>query len=134
MTIRSSDNKRYVDVGSSTTLFSLFSTVKVLLNRNRKAIELGRRFLETGTCKSADALETARQINLIRDYLSRYSPDKAIWDYRDTSITAPWVGNISPIITSCANLYTTADGKDLLFEIVALLTYAGYCDCTVFPT
>ena len=125
-TIHSTDNEKTVLVGSVSVLFSLYSTVKSLLKKNTNQISFAVRFLESGNCKSKDAIETARQINLIRDFLARYSPDKAIWDIRDKSIPAPWKNNLSPVITSCSNLYTTADGKDLLFEFVAILTYAGY--------
>lgn len=38
--------------------------------------------------------------------------------------TVPWKGKLSPVITACANLYTTADGKDLLLEVVCILSYA----------
>ena len=126
MTIYTNDNEKMVSIGSATILFSVYSTVKVLLKRYSKQIELAEGFLQSGNCRSKDAIETARQINLIRDHLSRFSPDKAVWDYRDKSISAPWKCNLSPIVTSCSNLYTTADGKDLLFELVAILTYAGY--------
>lgn len=70
-------------------------------------------------------METARQFNLIRDELSRYAPEKAVYDFRDLKKKAPWNNNLSSVITSCANLYTTTDGQDLLYEIVSILCYAG---------
>lgn len=42
------------------------------------------------------------------------------------SMAAPWSNNLSGIVTSCGNLYTTLDGKDLLYEVVCVLTYAYY--------
>lgn len=126
MTIKTINNEKTVQVGSSAVFYSLYSTVKVLLKRYEKQISLGEAFLQTGKCSHINALETARQINLIRDQLSRYSPDKAVWNMLDKSLTPPWKDNLSPVITSCANLYTTADGKDLLFELVAILTYSAY--------
>ncbi len=47
-----------------------------------------------------------------------------IRDMNNSAIEAPWKKSISPIVTSCGNLYTTADGKDLLFEMVSLLVYS----------
>lgn len=41
-----------------------------------------------------------------------------------TRYDVPWKGRLSNVITSCANLYTTADGKDLLYEVVSILCYA----------
>ena len=70
-------------------------------------------------------METARQFNLIRDELSKYAPEKAVYDLHDLKKMAPWAGNLNSVITSCANLYTTADGQDLLYEVVTILCYAG---------
>ena len=134
MTIYSTDNGKMVLIGSPTILFSIYSTVKVLLKRYSNQIKLAEDFLQAGRCNSMDAIETARQINLIRDYLARFSPDKAVWDYRDKTLSAPWKNNLSPVVTSCSNLYTTADGKDLLFELVAVLTYAGYKGLDVYSS
>ena len=131
MTVFSDDNKRIVDIGSESTLFSVYSTVIVLLKRNRligDAVE----FLKTGRCGSDNALNVARQVNLIRDNLAKFSPDRAVWDCRDRTKIPPWNGNLSPVVTSCANLYTTADGKDLLFELVSILTYAGVTRQSVY--
>ncbi len=47
-----------------------------------------------------------------------------MFDIDDRKKEVPWKGNISSAITSCANLYTTSDGKDLLFELVSVLVYA----------
>lgn len=55
----------------------------------------------------------------MRDKLSNYSPEDLVYDIDDRSKHAPWEANISPVVTSCANFYTTADGKDLLFDIVS---------------
>lgn len=41
-------------------------------------------------------------------------------------MSAPWTRNLSGIVTSCANLYTRANGKDLLFEVFGILTCACY--------
>lgn len=38
---------------------------------------------------------------------------------------------MSPVITSCANLYTTKDGRDLLFEIVSILCYGYYSNTDI---
>jgi hypothetical protein len=82
--------------------------------------------LKTGKCSHKDAYETARQINLIRDAFSQIAPSQAIYNKDDLSERAPWADNLSGIVTSCGNLYTTADGKDLLYELVCILTFAHY--------
>lgn len=118
------DEKKYVDIGTVDIWNSVYSTVIIRLEKLENQIPLAIEFLRTGNCRGCDAQETARQINLIRDALSQIAPEKVVYDYKDQSIPAPWGDNISPVITSCGNMFTTADGKDLLFELVAILTYA----------
>jgi hypothetical protein len=130
MMLSSSDRKRFVDLGTSDILFSVYSTAATLLQDYSEDISLGLRFLEKGVCESKEGYRTARQINLIRDGLARFSPDQAVYDRNDPQKTAPWK-SLSPVITSCANLFTTADGKDLLYELVSILCYAEICEVSV---
>ncbi len=125
MTLMSSDGEKFVDVGSETILFSLISTVYMRFQDMQRTVPNALHFLETGKCKASDAIKTAREINLIRDRLSGLSPADAVFDMNNPELEAPWKRSISPVITSCGNLYTTADGKDLLFEIVSLLVYSA---------
>lgn len=125
MRIETSDNNRVVNVGSSDIWNSIYSTVEIRFGLFKRRIPLALQFFKTGSCDSKDAMETARQFNLMRDELSRYTPEKAVYDSRDLRKKAPWANNISSVITSCANLYTTTDGQDLLYEVVSILCYAG---------
>ena len=43
-------------------------------------------------------------------------------------------GNISSNVTSCANLYTTADGKDLIQEAISLLKHAAAAGLDILAT
>lgn len=132
MVITSSDYAMQVEVGTGDILYSLYSTVQVRLPQATKdKAPLAIDFLKNGRCRSEKALDTAREINLLRDALSSVPPQDAVYDMNNPEKKAPWAGNISPVVTSCANLYTTADGKDLLFEIVSLLTYAFYAKMSV---
>ena len=131
MMIKTINSERIVEIGSNDILFSLYSTIMVRLQSDHSEIKEAVMFLQTGVCKSGDALECARQFNLIRDKLSQISPNDAIYDMNDLSKKAPWEGQISPIVTSCGNMYTTTDGKDLLYEVVCVLTYAHYCKVDV---
>ena len=123
MVIITSDGNKAVNVGTVDIWICLVSTITGRLNK-KKDLPLAIQFLETGHCAAKDGYETARQINLIRDRLAMISPDKVIYDPERPEIKAPWANNISPVITSCANYFTTADGKDLLFELVSIFTYA----------
>lgn len=132
MYIETSDGKRIVNVGNSDILYSVYSTVEVRLSLFKRKIPLAIQFLKSGVCEAENALETARQFNLMRDELSRYAPEKAVYDLRDLKKKAPWAGNLSSVITSCANLYTTAEGQDLLYEITSILCYAATVNVSVF--
>lgn len=131
MIIMTTDDKRYVDIGSEGIWNSILSTADVRLASMKKHINLALTFLEKGKCSAKDAFETARQFNLIRDAFSQISPADAVYDKDDVSAEAPWSGNLSGVVTSCGNLYTTSDGKDLLFEVVCILTYAHYMEVDV---
>lgn len=124
MLIISSDEKRLVDVGGSDIWYSVYSTALDAFAGEQEKIASALEFMEEGECVASDGYETARQFNLIRDKFAGISPDRAVYDIQDKKRPAPWKGRLSPVITSCANLYTTADGRDLLYEVVSILTYA----------
>ena len=126
MILRTVDGKRMVDIGSYGIWYSVYSTADVRLSPMKKNISLAMSFLKDGKCSCKDAYETARQINLIRDAFSQISPENAVYNKDDPNELAPWTDNLSGIVTSCGNLYTTADGKDLLYELVCILTFAHY--------
>ena len=125
MTIISDDEVKMVDVGTSDTLRALYSTALILLKDSNSDIELGLEFLRTGNCTAGSAEESAKQIEAIKKGLSSFNPKDAVYDYRDLKKEAPWKDNISEHVTSCANLFTTADGKDLLLELIDILNYAS---------
>ncbi len=126
MHIITKDSKRIINVGTNDIMFSVYSTVMIKLKDNCSEISDAISFLQTGECRSINALECARQINLIRDKLSQINPNDAVYDMNNISKEAPWKGKLSPVITSCGNMFTTSDGKDLLYEMVCILTYSYY--------
>ncbi len=134
MTIITADNKKYLSIGTCDILLSLYSTIVIRLSDDLNEFPLALLFLQGKEIAPKQYLETARQFNLIRDALSRLSPDQIVYDYHDIEKRAPWEGNISPVITSCGNFYTTSDGKDLLFEIVSILVYSYYAETNCYFT
>lgn len=132
MILSTTNEKRNIDVGSNQIWHSLFSTVSYHLSSHKEEISDALLFLKNASCSHEIAAKTARQINLIRDMLSQISPENIIYDINDLSVQAPWDGNISEITTSCGNFYTTSDGKDLLFEIVSILTYSSIIKTDVY--
>lgn len=126
MVIKSIDDTKAVNVGTSDYLYSLYSTIVVRLSSNRREINDAIAFLNSGRCESTKCLDVARQFNLIRDLLSSVKPNDAVYDIDNPNTPAPWKDDLSPVITSCANLFITSDGKDLLYEIVCVLVYGFY--------
>ncbi len=125
MIITSEDGNVYAEIGNSEIINCFYSTIVFNLNYNLEDISLAIAFLENGKCEAQDCIETAREFNLIRDRLSLIPIEKLVYDMNNPSKKAPWNGNISPIVTSCGNFFTTADGKDMIFEINAVLCYAS---------
>jgi len=124
MRLLSEDGKRYVNIGGVDIWKSVYSTVVSCVGKKRKKYPLAFEVLETGNCEGKNGYDTARQINQIRDELSQFSPEKAVYDIDNPKVAAPWKGKLSPVVTSCANIFTTADGQDLLYEVVSILCYA----------
>ncbi len=122
----SSDGNRAVDIGQADVLHSLYSTVMVRIQDVNEFAPDAVRFLRSGVYKGKNGLKVARQLNLIRDRLAQIPPEMAVYDMDNPAAKAPWEGHVSEVITSCGNMYTTADGKDLLFELVSILTYTYY--------
>ncbi len=132
MIISSSDGKRIVDIGNSENLWAVYSTiVNTFWGIRKYKVSKAIKFLEEGHCSGSEGYETAREFNLIRDKFAEIKPEDATYDIKDKSKVAPWINNISPVVTSCANLFTTADGEDLLFEIVSILCYAQILEVDV---
>ena len=72
ITLSTSDNKRFVDVGGTDIWKSIYSTAEARLGLYKNKVPLALDFLRTGNCEAKNSLETARQINLIHD--KGYSP------------------------------------------------------------
>lgn len=131
MIVATSDYKQSVDIGSYSIWHALYSTVISQPNQVKCNFPDAISFLQNGSCSADRAERTARQLNLVRDCLSLVSPDKAVYDIDNSQVDAPWKNSISSIVTSCANLFTTADGMDLLCELVRLLSYASNANVSV---
>ena len=131
MILITEDEKRIVDIGTCDVWKSLYSTVVSCIKNAKETYPNALHILQEAKCDSSKGYITAREINLIRDELSKYSPENIVYDIDDPNAVAPWNGSISPIITSCSNFYVTADGKDLLYEIVSILCYAEICNVNI---
>lgn len=131
MNIMSSDEKYCIPLGGNATWKVLCSTIQYHLSSRADHIPHVIKFLKNNYIPDDECLKTAKEFNLVRDYLSQVSPDQIVYDVSDPSLLPPWGKKISPVITSCANYLTTGDGDDLLAEIVKILTYAAYAKVSV---
>ena len=126
MRLVTTDYLKTVDVGTGTIWYSLYSTVMVKIPENiRYKMPEAVTFLKDGECTQSKASSTAKQLKELRKELAEIAPTDALLDFKNPNKQVPWKGHISKDVTSCANLYTTADGKDLLLEVTALLEYAA---------
>ena len=116
-------NEKPINIGSASFLHCFYSTIcaYVLKAEAPNAIGfLNNRIIDSSVCK-----EAAREFNLIRDKLSQHMPSEVVWDIAEPKATPPWGDNISSVVTSLGNYFTTADGFDLISELVLLLYCAG---------
>ncbi len=131
MNIISDDAKQSVSLGGIDNWQTLQSTIRYHLSSSRSQLSHVFSFLDSGRIASSDCLAAAREFNLVRDALSQIPPSEVIYDEKDPNMQPPWGDQISPVITSCANYFTSGDGDDLLAEIVRVFTYAAYADTDV---
>lgn len=133
MRLYSSDEKLSVDVGTWSIWYSIYSTAVIKLSDNVKnKIPQALSFLKTGDCLYEDVRSTKEQFLVVINKFSSLSPTEVIWDLNKPNMAPPWGNYIAPTITSCANLYTTADGKDLFTEVVTLLSYAQENNVSIY--
>lgn len=131
MNIVTSDSKYSISVGGTDTWQALSSTIRYHLASSQKQLPHVFDFLKYEQMKAGECLTTAREFNLVRDALSKISPDEVIYDEEEPKKLPPWGKNISPVVTSCGNYFTSGDGNDLLAEIVKVFTYAAYAGTDV---
>ena len=125
MRLFTSDYSKTVDVGTGSIWNSIYSTAITLLSENiKRRVPLAIEFLKTGSCNASIARETRIQLMAIHNAFLAFASDAAVYDWHKPTMPAPWKGHIAPSVTSCANLYTTAEGKDLFKEVLNLLEYA----------
>lgn len=125
MIITTKSNDRVVEIGSPSYLFCFYSTIKSHISSTSSETAKALSFLKEGKLSSESCIQTARELNKIRDTLSGIAPNKVVWDITDPRKSPPWGTNISPVITSLGNYFITADGKDFFFELIALLQHAA---------
>ncbi len=133
MRLYSADERKSVNVGMGSIWYSVYSTASIAFAKeDTSQISLALDFLRTGECPAEKIEQMKQQLEVVYTAFSFLEPDRAIYDLHKPNIAPPWAGNIAPTVTSCANLYTTAEGKDLFTEVFMLLSYAADKGVSVF--
>lgn len=106
----------WFQVGSEDFLFSFFSTVACNLENQK----WGTKFpvimneLYLGELNSSRILKAINELEQIKQGLSKYSPDKVVWNIKNLSTQPSWRTNISDDITDLSNYFVTSDGEDFI--------------------
>ena len=80
--------------------------------------------LYQGKMNWMDADKAIEELNVIKEELQAFSPDKIVWDIEDLSKQPPWGNNISKDITSLSNYFVTGDGEDFITVFLHALEMA----------
>ena len=113
MMIFTSDRSKCVQIKSLNLWSSLFElATEILSDEDKDFLQYAVNFLNSGVCVTDDAQITARQLELTKRRFAKHSPP------------SPLISSVNETATSCADLFITMDGKDLLNELISLLKYA----------
>lgn len=124
MELKTSDYLKSIEVGSGDMLDSIVSTMKRYYpDQNRKLSKLFA-FFENGDATSEDITELASELNIVTSCLKKISPENAVYGPESKERQAPWKNGIADNITSCADLFLTSDGKNLLQELGKIFDYS----------
>ena len=125
MTLFTSDGEMSADIGSGSIWYSVYSTAMCKLpDKIKDGIPHALAFLKEGECPAEQVSITKKELDIVISEFSLLKPEDAIYDLHKPEASPPWKGNLAARVTSCANMYTTADGKDLFSEVNKLLSYA----------
>ncbi len=133
MNLYTSDGEKFVNIGMGSIWYCIYSTATLVLPVYvKKEIPQALSFLINGECSFENVKSTKQQMEILQGEFSKLSPNQVVYDLHKPNMAPPWANNIAPTVTSCANLYTTADGEDLFTEVINLLTYAQENQVSVF--
>lgn len=114
MKIYTSDNKMHIEAGSRDRFLCVYKTaLSGLSEDDQDFLMIAMDFLQTGMCLADDAQITARQLEIMRKRFRKLPAGRAVR-----------VDAICGAGESCAEAFLTADGKNLLDELIGLLKYA----------
>jgi hypothetical protein len=114
-------------VGTGDFLHAFFSTVAARLEpagwgSRHPAL---MRTLYAGRIGGEDAARALAELEEVREGLREFAPSEVVWDYEDRERRPPWGDDIADTITSLADWFVTADGRDLIDVLHEALAHAA---------
>ena len=73
--------------------------------------------LYKGKLLAKNAENALKELESITIELSKFSPEKVVWDIDNLETRPPWGDNISDEITDLSNYFVTSTGRDLIVTI-----------------
>lgn len=131
MTIMTEDGKYSVGVGGTLMFSTLYLTAKKKIIFSKFRVAEALKFLKTGTCKKANVEKTLKQLELIKEELARLDFGEVIFESELEQAYVLWKNNVSVQVKTCADFFTTDEGKNLVDELIALLQYAKKNDLAI---
>ncbi|MCM1500540.1 MAG: immunity 70 family protein [Clostridium sp.] len=116
----------WYQIGSGDFLYSFFSTVAYHLENGK----WGKRFpvmmndLYRGKINSRKIKKAIKEVEVIKEELKKYTPDKVVWDIDDLTKQPPWGDKISTEITDLSNYFVTNEGEDFITVLLSALNEA----------
>ena len=125
MKIVCGDYLKVVEIGDY-KFWDLIKEIVVMFFKEKKDVAEAKLFLETGNCSYEDSYKVAKQINLIRDELASIKIQRLDEIKENIISDTEYLNNISPIVTSFANLFITSNGEDAFYEMVKILCFSHF--------
>lgn len=125
MEIITSDYRKNIEIGSGDMLDSITATMKAYYPEENKNFLQLFTFFETGSASSEDVTELNNELKVVTSCLKKIPPEKAVYGPESKKRQAPWKNGIADTVTSCADLFFTSDGKNLLQELNNIFKYSA---------
>ncbi|PZU79594.1 MAG: hypothetical protein DI529_17435 [Chryseobacterium sp.] len=103
-------------IGTGSFMHSFFSTIAYRLEDNKWGSKFPNLMnkLYNAEIETTESKWVLDELKVIKQELSKLTPDKVIWDIDDLTKLPPWGDNIAKTITNLSNYFVTSDGKQLL--------------------
>lgn len=125
MKIVCGDYLKVVEIGDY-KFWDLIKEIVVMFFKEKKDVAEAKLFFETGNCSYEDSYKVAKQINLVRDELASIKIQRLDEIKENIISDTEYLNNISPIVTSFANLFITSNGEDAFYEMVKILCFSYF--------